>query len=311
MMSVLTAATLVLAAHFQVPESAPRNAAAHHLGADRLALAGYDPVAYFDEGGAAATKGSTEWSLDHAGVVYRFASEAHRTLFAAEPGRFEPAHGGWCSFAMSRKQKVAVDPQAFRVWRDRLFLFAHPRYLQVDGPWVEDEGSNVDQADAHWKQLSGEAPRRGRPDRWRPYEQFHLTQDSLALEGFDPVTYVPEFGGQPQPGLPGINLRHRGVLYRFASDAHRAAFAADPTRFEPQHGGWCSYAMGANGDKVEVDPKAFRLTNGRLHLFYNSLFNDTRKDWDRDTAALKTKADANWGRVVEAASAVADEAAGG
>ena len=51
-------------------------------------------------------------------------------------------------------------------------------------------------------------------------------------------------------------------------------------RYEAQHGGWCSYAMGAKGELVEVDPSAYRLTNGQLHLCYTGWFADTRDDWD-------------------------------
>jgi YHS domain-containing protein len=113
------------------------------------------------------------------------------------------------------------------------------------------------------------------------------------------VSYFPEGGGEPKEGKASLSVRHRGVLYRFADEANRKRFLDDPDKYEPQHGGWCSYAMGASGEKVEVDPEAFRLTDGHLHLFYNSWFNDTRKDWDEDTAALKKKADANWKKLNE------------
>ena len=57
--------------------------------------------------------------------------------------------------------------------------------------------------------------------------------------------------------------------------------------------------MGANNEKVEVDPEAFRITNGQLHLFYVGWFADTREDWDEDTASLKKSADKNWNERIE------------
>ena len=52
--------------------------------------------------------------------------------------------------------------------------------------------------------------------------------------------------------------------------------------------------MGAKGEKVEVDPETFKIIQGKLYLFYNAFFNNTLKDWNKDEANLKLKADANW-----------------
>ncbi|MEN9569980.1 MAG: hypothetical protein RL172_1211, partial [Bacteroidota bacterium] len=58
--------------------------------------------------------------------------------------------------------------------------------------------------------------------------------------------------------------------------------------------GWCAYAMGAKGQKVTIDPETFKIRNGKLYLFYNKLFNNTLKDWNKDEPALCAKADTNW-----------------
>ena len=52
--------------------------------------------------------------------------------------------------------------------------------------------------------------------------------------------------------------------------------------------------MGANGEKVEVNPETFKIINGKLYLFYNAFFNNTLTDWNKNEAALKAKADKNW-----------------
>lgn len=281
---------------------AGRNTEAYDLGAGRLAIEGYDPVAYFDEGGARPAEGQADIRVDHEGVVYRFANEANKQTFLADPERFEPAYGGWCAYAMSFDKRVSVDPLAFRVGQGRLLLFADTDYVEHDGGWVPEEDRLLGKADAKWKAFSGESARKAAPGSFRKYDQFNLTDDSLALEGHDPVAYFPEGGSKPRKGSTEYTLRHQGVKYRFASAANRDAFAADPARYEPQHGGWCSYAMGVNGEKVEVDPEAYRLTDGQLHLFYTSWLSDTRDDWDDDTAALKRKADANWDKLMAKAA---------
>ena len=68
----------------------------------------------------------------------------------------------------------------------------------------------------------------------------------------------------------------------------------NPAKYEPQYGGWCAYAMGAKGEKVSVDPKTYKIVDGKLYLFYNRLFNNTLEDWNENEAKLKNKADANW-----------------
>jgi hypothetical protein len=55
---------------------------------------------------------------------------------------------------------------------------------------------------------------------------------------------------------------------------------------------------GRHREKVEIDPGTFKLLDGKLYLFYNKFFNNTKKSWDKDEANLKAKADANWVKFV-------------
>ncbi len=64
--------------------------------------------------------------------------------------------------------------------------------------------------------------------------------------------------------------------------------------YEPQYGGWCAYAMGNSGEKVEVDPETYKIVDGKLYLFYNKYFTNTLKSWNKDEAKLKSKADESW-----------------
>src|SRR5215472_6634273 len=54
----------------------------------RTALAGYDPVSYFTTGHP--EQGLPQFSAAFDGANYHFASEAHRKMFAAHPGRYAP-----------------------------------------------------------------------------------------------------------------------------------------------------------------------------------------------------------------------------
>ena len=53
----------------------------YNLGADKLAIQGFDPVAYMAQG--KAVKGSKENSATHAGVAYWFSSAQNKALFVA------------------------------------------------------------------------------------------------------------------------------------------------------------------------------------------------------------------------------------
>lgn len=126
-------------------------------------------------------------------------------------------------------------------------------------------------------------------------KEFNL-ENKLALQGYDPVAYFTQ--KKAVKGKKEFSVVHEGVLYYFASNADKELFAKNPSAYEPQYGGWCAYAMGANGEKVEVDPETFKIVNGKLFLFYNAFFNNTLKSWNKDEINLNKKADANWKKFI-------------
>ena len=126
-------------------------------------------------------------------------------------------------------------------------------------------------------------------------KQFNLSGSHLAIEGYDPISYFTV-----RKAIEGSKLfkaDQRGVTYYFSSKENRDLFNANPGKYEPQYGGWCAYAMGAKGEKVEIDPETFKIVDGKLYLFYNRFFNNTKKTWDKDEANLKQRANANWQKI--------------
>lgn len=121
--------------------------------------------------------------------------------------------------------------------------------------------------------------------------QFNL-DNGIAISGYDPVAYFRQ--GKAVKGKQQFAVFAQGVTYYFASNENKEDFKKDPSRYEPQYGGWCAYAMGKDGTKVEVDPETFKIIDGKLFLYYNRLFNNTLKSWNKDEANLKAKADVNW-----------------
>lgn len=57
--------------------------------------------------------------------------------------------------------------------------------------------------------------------------------------------------------------------------------------------------MGDYGKEVEIDPKTYKIADGKLYLFYNAYFNNTLKSWNEDETNLKGKADKNWSNILK------------
>jgi hypothetical protein len=123
-------------------------------------------------------------------------------------------------------------------------------------------------------------------------KEFNLDKSSVAIQGYDPVAYFTQ--NKAVKGSKDIALFHEGITYYFASTQNKELFKANPGKYEPQYGGWCAYAMGASGEKVEIDPETFKITNGKLYLFYHSWVNNTLTKWNKDESNLRPKADASW-----------------
>jgi YHS domain-containing protein len=224
----LIAIASLLAVCSSIAAQSQRDISRYNLGDGTLGLAGFDPVAYFVEGGSQATPGKAALAHEHAGVVYHFSTEQHRELFVAAPERYQPAHGGWCAYAMSQDVRFRVDPKAFLISEGRLTLFADLEYTEFDGDWVSDQHALLGRAGKHWRAHSGESSRKVSSGSYRQYEEFNLSGHSLAIEGYDPVSYFAEGGGKPRKGSARWSQRNDGVLYHCSSEKNRKLFRTNP-----------------------------------------------------------------------------------
>ena len=125
-------------------------------------------------------------------------------------------------------------------------------------------------------------------------QSFNL-EKNIGIQGYDPVAYFKE--NKAVKGKSEISVLYLGVIYYFSSVENKNAFVKDPTAYELQYGGWCAYAMGKSGEKVEIDPSTFKIVNNKLYLFYNKYFNNTLKSWNKDEANFKANADVHWQKI--------------
>lgn len=95
----------------------------------RVVLKGHDPVAYFTEG--RPVKGSAEIKYDWDGERYLFANAGNRDKFAANPERYAPQFGGYCTGSMSKGVRNEADPEAWIVSDGRLYVFGAVKFKEL------------------------------------------------------------------------------------------------------------------------------------------------------------------------------------
>lgn len=118
------------------------------------------------------------------------------------------------------------------------------------------------------------------------------TKKNIAVDGYDVVSY---FNNTAEEGNNTYVVTNDSVTYKFSSQENLNTFNSNPTKYIPQYGGYCAYAMAKNGKKVGVDPETFEIRNDKLYLFYNSWGNNTLKSWLKESPGdLVNKADENW-----------------
>ncbi len=121
--------------------------------------------------------------------------------------------------------------------------------------------------------------------------QINKDSKGIAVGGYDLVSY---FQHKPVKGNSDIYLKFKEATYLFSSESNKKLFIANPAKYLPSYGGYCAYAMGIDGSLVDIDPETYKLIDGKLYLFYNAYFNNTKTKWDKDENNLKAKADRNW-----------------
>jgi YHS domain-containing protein len=124
-------------------------------------------------------------------------------------------------------------------------------------------------------------------------ELLNLDPNGVAIQGYDPVAFFTD--NRPVKGNPQFQSEYHGAKYSFASAEHKAAFDKEPTKYEPQFGGYCAYGT-SRGKTVPIKIEAWQIVNGRLLMQYGL---DVKDKFNKDQQGNLGKADANWPGLVE------------
>jgi YHS domain-containing protein len=116
----------------------------------------------------------------------------------------------------------------------------------------------------------------------------NVDSDKVAIKGYDTVAYFTK--GQPTKGNSEFVFTWNGARWQFASAAHRDMFAANPERYAPQFGQFCSMGL-ALGKRAIADPEAWKIVDGKLYLYFSR---GARDKFQQDTPKNLKKAKANW-----------------
>ena len=112
------------------------------------AIRGYDPVAYFTQG--KPVEGSPQYTTEHQGAQWRFASPENRDLFAAAPEKYVPQYGGYCAWAVANNYIAPIDPHAWSIKDGKLYL-NFSKFVRAR--WAVDKSGNIAKANQNWPGL--------------------------------------------------------------------------------------------------------------------------------------------------------------
>ena len=144
--------TLTLASCGIIPFQAKSSINAVNVDENRVAVKGYDTVAYFTE--SKPVQGNANYTATYQGAVYHFASAENQMLFKGNPEKYAPQYGGYCAFGVTQEKKYDIDPEAWAIVDGKLYLNLNAGAQRV---WDKDRSGNITIADANWIDIEPKA----------------------------------------------------------------------------------------------------------------------------------------------------------
>ena len=115
---------------------------------NNIAIQGYDPVAFFESN--KAIEGKKEISSKYNGAIYYFSSESNKALFLKKPEYYLPQFGGFCAYGMSEGYEAPIQPEAFTIVDNKLFLNYN---LKVKEMWSKERTARIEKATVNWEKI--------------------------------------------------------------------------------------------------------------------------------------------------------------
>lgn len=224
-----------------------------------LALKGYCPVSYHLYG--RPILGDSASSAPYQGMMYYLADPEVKSKFLADPEKYIPQFGGFCTTALGGTygNRIHADPTQFRLIDGKLYLFSSTRAR-----------NNFDQ---------------------KPRDYMAMAESRFskpALGGYSPVAYLTS--GKAEKGDEKFKQTYRALVYHFRDADELAAFKKDPDKYLPAYGGFCAAGV-ADVKRFPGDPTLFAVKDGRVYLFFDAA---AKKRFEEGAPDLIQKAEAGW-----------------
>jgi YHS domain-containing protein len=116
----------------------------------------------------------------------------------------------------------------------------------------------------------------------------NLDASGVILKGYDPVAYFTQ--KKAVKGNPKFGTTYQGATYYFSSAANLATFRKNPSKYEPQYGGFCADGI-KHKREDDINPSVFFVINGKLYLCASPA---AEKDFRSEEKENLKKADHNW-----------------
>jgi hypothetical protein len=116
-------------------------------GSPRLAIGGYDTVAYHTVG--KAVPGRLEYQTVWHDARWQFSSKENLDLFTQDPDKYAAQYDGHCAMGVAYEDghKDTVDPEAFTIVDGKLYI-NHTKYWTTE--WRKNAAANISRADKNW-----------------------------------------------------------------------------------------------------------------------------------------------------------------
>lgn len=128
---------------------------------------------------------------------------------------------------------------------------------------------------------------------WSKGDPFYTGWRNVAVGGYDVVTYFAEKG--PVKGSSKFSTKYMEAKWHFANQKNLDLFVSNPTKYQPQYGGYCAWAV-AKGSTASAEPLQWTIHKNKLYLNYNAAVN---KIWRKNKVENIRRGDKNWPGVLE------------
>lgn len=116
---------------------------------EKVALNGYDAVAYFSSAKAVKAEGS--YSYAYEGVNWYFETAENLETFKEAPQNYIPAFGGFCAYALSEGSLRYSNPEYWQIHNETLYLFEDK---EAKEEWFREIDTRLDAGQKEWELIN-------------------------------------------------------------------------------------------------------------------------------------------------------------